>query len=170
MSSPAKRSSLQKFNHSYRSMLSGGRLFGLVLIFLGLVVILTAVFVEVETNTLKIALVAGIPFLIGVILVSTYTGTLLDFENRKYKEYQTLLFFKLGEWKKLPKIEHAEMILHSFRSRNLPNGMSPTLSGEVTIYKCVLISNGTKFLALDFEKEKAAVAALKKVKEGLGLL
>lgn len=158
-----------KFNHTYRTIWSGGRFLGLILISMGVVVVLTPLFMEVETEVLEIGLVAGIPTLIGLILISTYTGTLLDFQNRKYKEYQSVFWFKFGEWQELPKIERAEMVLHSFRSRNVPNGISPTLSGEVTIYKCVVIANGTKFLALDFAREKDAIAALQKIKTGLRL-
>lgn len=107
--------------------------------------------------------------MIGMFLISIYSGTLIDFQKHRFREYQSIFWFKLGQWQKLPKIEHAELILHSFRSRNTPNGITPTLSGLVTIYKVILLANGTKFLALDFNLEKDAVEALEEIKNELGI-
>lgn len=113
-------------------------------------------------------MIVGISFLLGLLSLSTFTGTIIDFESNKFKEYQSIFWVKFGEWQELPKIELAELILHSFRRTNTPNGISLTLSREITIYKCVLLANGTKFLALDFPKEKDAVVALEEIKKGIG--
>jgi hypothetical protein len=149
--------------------MNGVRLLGLILIPAGILVLLVPFFFEVSTDPQKIGMVGGGSFLVGIFMVSIYSGTLIDFDRSRFKEYQSILWFKTGEWHELPKIEHAELILHSFRSRNTPNGITPTLLGEVTIYKCVLLSNGTKFLALDFTREKDAVDALEEIKKGLGI-
>ena len=101
-------------------------------------------------------------------LANSYnTEDLLDFDKSGYKEYQSIFWIKLGTWQELLPIERAELVIHSYRSKNTPNGISPTLVQDITIYKCVLIANGTKFLALDFAKEKDAVAALERIKRGL---
>lgn len=142
---------------------------GICLIAAGLIVLLVPFFFEVDTDSRKIGMVGGGAFLIGMFLISIYSGTLIDFQKHRFREYQSILWFKFGRWVALPRIEHVELIHHSFRSTNTPNGISPTMSGEVTIYKCVLLANGTKFLALDFNQEKNAVTALEKIKEGLRL-
>ena len=97
------------------------------------------------------------------------SGTLIDFEENRFKEYQSILWVKIGDWQELPKIEKVELIHHTFQSRNTPNGISPTLSQVITIYECVLLVDGTKFLALDYNQEKDAVMALEKIKSGLGI-
>lgn len=145
----------------------GPRLLGLILIAAGVLVLIVPFFIVVSTDPQKIGLVGGGALIIGLILVSIYSGTLLDFDKSRYKEYQSIFWIKLGTWQELPTIERAELVLHSYRSKNTPNGISPTLAQNVTIYKCVLLANGTKFLALDFAKENDAVSALDRIKRGL---
>ncbi|MBN3581595.1 hypothetical protein JYB64_04300 [Algoriphagus aestuarii] len=159
---------MSQFNHRNGSSgINGTRLLGLILIATGSIVLLVPLFFEVNTDPQKIGMVGGGAFLIGLLMISIYSGTLIDFAENRFKEYQSFLWIKIGDWQELPKIEQAELIVHTFESRNTPNGISPTLSQVVTIYKCVLLANGTKFLALDFTKEKNAVAALEKIKKGL---
>ncbi len=159
---------MDQFNHkNQNSGINGARLLGICLISAGLIVLLVPIFIDVSTDSQKIGLVGGGAFLFGMLLISIYSGIRIDFRSNRFKEYKSVLWFKFGQWEELPKIEHAELILHSFRSTNTPNGISPTLSREVTIYKCVLLANGTKFLALDFSKEKDAIAALEEIKERL---
>ncbi|WP_339754499.1 hypothetical protein [Algoriphagus aquimarinus] len=159
---------MDQFNHkNLSSGINGSSLLGLILLAAGLIVLLVPLFIEVNTDSQKIWIVGGGALVIGMLIVSIYSGTLIDFRRNEFKEYQCILWFRIGEWQKLPKIERAELILHSYRSTNTPNGISPTLSREVTIYKCVLIANGTKFLALDFTREKDAVVALEEISERL---
>ncbi|WPR74932.1 hypothetical protein [Algoriphagus sp. NG3] len=159
----------QGFNHPNTSIWSRGRFFGIVLIGMGLVVLLTPLFVKVETQALQIGLVAGIPLVIGFFLVSTFTGTHIDFRNNRFKKYQSVLWFRFGDWQELPKISKAEIVHHTFLKRNVPNGISPTLSLQVTVYKCVLLSEDAKLLVLEFTREKNAILALEKIKVGLGI-
>ncbi|SFA76692.1 hypothetical protein [Algoriphagus aquimarinus] len=162
---------MDQFNHkNLSSGINGSSLLGLILLAAGLIVLLVPLFIEVNTDSQKIWIVGGGALVIGMLIVSIYSGTLIDFRRNEFKEYQSILWFRIGEWQKLPKIERVELILHSYRSTNTPNGISPTLSREVTIYKCVLIANGTKFLALDFTREKDAVLALEEINERLGNL
>ncbi|MBN7814361.1 hypothetical protein [Algoriphagus pacificus] len=141
------------------------------LIFLtaGGIVLLVPLYFEVNTDPQKIGIVGGGAFLIGLLMVSIYSGTLIDFEENRFKEYQSILWVKIGDWQELPKIEKVELIHHTFQSRNTPNGISPTLSQVITIYKCVMLVDGTKFLVLDYNQEKDAVMALEKIKSGLGI-
>lgn len=61
------------------------------------------------------------------------------------------------------------MLIHSYPVQNYRNGITPTLTHEVTVYKCVLLSGGTKFLAFDYSKEKEAIHSLLEIKERLGI-
>jgi hypothetical protein len=142
---------------------------GGILILMGLIVLAVPIFFEVDTEFSKVLLVSGIPIVIGVIMISTYSGTLIEFENHKFREYQSILWIKFGDWQNLPKIENAELIHYTYTQTNTPNGISPTLSGEVTVYKCVLVSGGKKFMVFDYSKEKDAIVALDIIRNGFRL-
>lgn len=161
---------MQYFNYKNQNDgTKGPRLLGQLILASGVIVILLAFFLELETDSLKLALVGGGAIGLGIVLSSIQSGILFDFQTKKFKEYQSILWFKSGIWQELPEINHVDLIHHSFRTSFIPNGITPTMNGQVTIYKIVLLANGTKFLALDFRKEKDAVFALEKIKKGLGI-
>ncbi|MEB2783442.1 hypothetical protein [Algoriphagus persicinus] len=158
------------FIHKNQSHWSGFHLIGVLLISIALIIWVTSYLFDNKTDPLTLYLIVGISFLLGLLSLSTFTGTLIDFEGNKFKEYQSIFWIKFGEWQELAKIEQVELILHSFRRTNTPNGISPTLSREITIYKCVLVAGGTKFISLDFVSEKEAIKALQTLKSGLGIV
>ncbi len=161
---------MNHFNHKNLNYgINGSRILGICLLGAGLIVLLIPMFFEVATNPQKIGLVGGGAVLLGTVLIAMSAGTELDFQNNRFREYYSVGWFKFGEWQDLPKIEHAEMIIHSFRSQHIPNGITPTMSGEVTLYKCVLLAGGSKFLVFDYSREKDAIAALLEVKAGFGI-
>mgnify|MGYP003638770122 CR=1 FL=1 len=147
----------------------GPRLLGQIFLGSGLLVMLMVLLFDVETDPLKFALVGGGAILIGVIMSSIKSRILIDFERRKYKEYQSILWYKMGDWMDLPSVNKAEIVQHSFRRTFVPNGITPTMSGQVTVHKVVLLVDGRKFLALDYNDEKKAVRALEELMAGLGI-
>ena len=157
------------FHHATQNKNNGFRLGGFVLILMGLVVFGVPLFQEVETETSKILLVGSVPILLGIFLISTYSGRLIDFEAKKIKKYQQILWFKVGKWENLPAIEHAELIHYNYQHRNIPNGISPTISTEITIYKCVLRLKGREFMVFDYQNEQEAIAALEVLQNGFKL-
>jgi len=161
---------MKHFNHKNRNYgINGSSVLGICLVSAGLIVLLAPLFLEVATDLQKIGLVGGSAVLLGAVLITMYAGTELDFRSSRFREYHRILWFRFGEWQDLPKIDAAEMIIHNFRSQNIPNGITPTMSGEVTLYKCVLLANGTKFLVFDYLKESDAIAALLELKAGFGI-
>jgi len=160
---------MKVFTHKNQMLWNGFHLVGVLLILIGLIIWIISYFIGNETDEFKLFLIVGVSFLLGLLGISTYSGAQLDFDQNKFRSYQSIFWIKFGKWEDLPEIDQAELLIHSFRRRNTPNGISPTLSLEVTVYKCVLLSNGAKFLALNYEKEKDAIAALGKIKNGLGL-
>jgi hypothetical protein len=161
---------MMHFNHTNRNYgINGSRVLGIALVSAGLIVLLIPLFVEVATDPRKVGLVGGGAILLGAVLIAMSSGTELDFESSRFRKYHSILWFKFGEWRDLPKIEVANIIIHSFRSQHIPNGITPTMSGQVTLYKCVLLANGSQFLVFDYSKEKDAVAALLKIKAGVGI-
>lgn len=159
-----------QFNYKRRTLWNGSHLAGITLILMSLIIWIASYFVTDETDPLTLYTAIAILFLIGILSVSTYSGTLVNFRSNRFKEYQSVFWYKFGNWQEFPKIEHVEIIHHSFRKSNIPNGVSPTFSHEVTIYKCVLVTGERKVIAFDFPKEKQAVNAMQEIKRGLGLL
>ncbi len=155
------------FHHKNQNQ--GLRLLGGFLLLIGLIALGTPVFLEVDTPFSKFLMASAVPLVFGLFLISTYSGTLIDFGAKKSKAYQSVLWIKFGEWQNLPKIENAELIHYTYLERNTPNGISPTLSREITVYKCVLLAEGRKFLVFDYPKESQAIAALEKIRIGLKL-
>lgn len=142
---------------------------GSVLLLMGLTVLIIPGFQEVETPLSKILWVGGTPLLLGVGLVSTYSGSLIDFEKKKIKRYQSIFWVKTGKWEPLPRVKNAELIHYTYQHRNLPNGISPTFSSEISTYKCVLTLEGREFIVFDYQKEQDAIAALDRIRNGLRL-
>lgn len=136
---------------------------------MGLIVLAVAFLFEVETDLNKVLLVGGGAVVIGCLMISISEGTLIDFEANKFKEYQSFLWIKFGEWQNLPKIENAELIHYTYTESNFPNGISPTISCNTTVYKCVLVSGGKKFRVFDYSKEKDAIVALDIIRSGFRL-
>jgi hypothetical protein len=137
---------------------------------MGLIVLIIPVFQEVETPLSKILWVGGIPLFLGLGLVSTFSGTVIDFEKKRIKKYQSIFWIKTGQWKPMPKVEHAELIHYTDLHRNLPNGISHTVATEITTYKCVLKMEGEKLLVFDFAKESEAIAGLEIILKALDRL
>lgn len=158
---------MNRFHYSIQR--NGIKTAGKVVILMGLIVLAVAFLIEVETPIYKVLLVGGGSVAIGFLMVSISEGTLLDFEANKFKSYQSILWIKFGEWQSLPRIENAELIHYTFTESNFPNGISPTISWNTTVYKCVLISGNEKFMVFDYLTEKDAIAALAKIKEGFKL-
>jgi hypothetical protein len=158
---------LNYFHYSIQR--NGIKTAGKVVILMGLIVLAVPFLIEVATPIYKVLMVGGGAVIIGVTMISISEGTLIDFEAHKFKEYQSILWIKLGQWQILPRIENAELIHHTFTETNFPNGISPTLSGEVTVYKCVLVVGGKKFRVFDYSKEKDAIVSLDIIRSGFKL-
>lgn len=157
-------------NHFHYSIQRNGiKTAGKVVILMGVIVLAVSFLIEVETSLYKVFLVGGGAVVIGVVMISISEGTLIDFEANKFKTYQSILWIKFGEWQSLPKIENAELIHYTYTESNFPNGISPTISWNATVYKCVLVVGGKKFMVFDYLKETDAIVALDKIREGLKL-
>lgn len=157
-------------NHFHYSIQRNGiKTAGKVVMLMGLIVLAVPFILDVDTTFSKVFLVGGGAVAIGALLISISEGTLIDFEAKKFKDYQSILWIKFGEWQNLPKIDNAELILHTFNESNIPNGISPTISWKATVYKCVLVVEGKKFMVFDYSKETDAIAALDKIRNGFKL-
>jgi hypothetical protein len=134
---------MNHFNFKNRNLSSGPHLLGILLIIAGLFALISPAFLK-SAYSLERVLAVGIGALIvGIIIISSYDGTLIDFTRKRFKEYFSIGGYKFGKWLALPDILKIKVISTSYLSSNTPNGISPTLSGKVTDYKTVIYSNSS---------------------------
>lgn len=147
-----------------RFLSNGPNLLGLMLFVAGMLACGSLFYVLDSAISKTIWVGLGACF-IGFILMTISSGIALDPKMRRYRHYDSILGFKLGQWETLLPIEKVEIVQHSYTSQNTPNGISPTFSSKHLIYKVVLLSSDQVELTLDFTQEKVAVKAMKRIQE-----
>ncbi|WP_373495816.1 hypothetical protein, partial [Aquiflexum sp.] len=135
---------MNKFNFKKRNLVSSPHLLGPVLIIAGMFALASPVFLESESAIEKIIGVGVGAIVIGLGIVSSYSGTLIDFTEKRFKEYFSIGGYKFGEWANLPDISTVKVISNSYVITNTPNGISPTFSGKVTDFRTFLYSDASK--------------------------
>ncbi len=135
---------MKDFNFKKRKLFSGPHLLGTLLIIAGSFALVSPVFLK-SGSSLERVLVVGIgAIIIGLLIAASYGGTLIDFTQKRFKEYVYIGGYKSGEWIALPDISKIKVISASYLSTNMPNGISPTLSVKVTDFKILIYSNSHK--------------------------
>jgi hypothetical protein len=159
-----KNSRIYTYRNSSASI-SGPRLLGFLLAGAGLLALISPWILDSGSSIEKAIVVGLTSSLIGMILISLSSGILLDFGGNRIKHFQNVGWMKFGDWELIPQVQEIELIHHSYRSKNIPNGITPTMSGQLTMYKCVLKSSDAVILSLDFSNEKDAIVTLEEIKE-----
>jgi hypothetical protein len=156
------KSNIYYYKNSSASI-SGPRLLGFLLLGASALILISPWIIASGSSIEKTIAVGVIAGVIGLILVSLSSGILVDFEGHRIKHFQNVLWMKLGDWEPIPTVQNVELIHHSFRSKNVPNGITPTMSAQMTMYKCVLKSDQGVILSLDFLNEKEAITAIEEI-------
>lgn len=148
---------MNQFDYKKRNLASGPHLLGVLLIFAGLLALVSLVFFKEESDlerTLGVGLGA---IIIGVLIVFSYSGTSFDFIEKRFREYTSIGGYKIGEWEALPAITTVQVISSTYKVTNIPNGISPTLTRKVTDSKVLLFSNAPQanFSFVYSSKQKA---------------
>ncbi|TXK26407.1 hypothetical protein FVR03_21845 [Pontibacter qinzhouensis] len=147
------------YNFKRRSFSSGPQLLGLIFIGAGLMSLLSPFVLNDPDSFMKSMVVGGVAVAIGVLGVSAYSGTLLDVDGRKVKNYSAILGYKFGRWEPLPPISKIAVLPAHYKSSHTPNGISPTWSVTVTAYKVVLCAANTAASpSFAFTKKEHAIA------------
>lgn len=152
---------MKYFDFKKRNLVSGPHLLGTLLMLAGIFALVSPTFLEIGSSMERVLAVGIGAILIGLLIVSSYGGTMIDFTQKRYKEYQSIGGYKFGEWKALPDILEVKVISTSYIASNTPNGISPTLSGKVTDFKTLLYSDSSKpvFLFAYSNRDKAVTHA-----------
>ncbi len=149
---------MKQFNFKKRNLFSGPHLLGSLLLLAGLFALISPTFLESGSSIERILAVGIGAVLVGLLIVSSYSGTLIDSTQKRFKEYFSFLGYRFGEWNALPEIVKIKVISTSYMSSNTPNGIHPTLSGKVTDYKTLVYSDAPKpILSFRYSKMSKAV-------------
>ncbi|WP_157593762.1 hypothetical protein [Pontibacter actiniarum] len=135
---------MRTFNFKRRNLTSGPHFLGLLLLTAGVLAFVGPLFLKSESSVERTVGIGLGAILVGLVVVSSYGGTLIDFTERRFKEYLSICGYKFGAWTTLPVILTVRVISASYMSTNTPNGTSPTLSGRVTSFKTLLYSDAPK--------------------------
>lgn len=159
---------MKEFNFKKRNLVSGPHILGPLLIVAGLVALVSAVIFKNDVTLVRTLLVGGGAIVLGLLIINSYDGTLIDLRNKRIKTYNSIAGYKLGDWTALPDISLVKVISTSYVRTNVPNGISPTFSGKVTDFKILLYSDDTKpTLAFVYSKKKKAVKQATKLATNL---
>jgi hypothetical protein len=149
---------MNSFKYKNRNLLSGPHFVGSLFIIAGLFALVSPAFFNIEISLERVIGVGVGALIFGLLIVASYSGTLLDFSNSRFKQYVTIFGYKTGEWTKLPNIIKVKVISSSKLMTNKPNGLSPTFSGKVTDFKVQLYSNASKpILSFVYSKQDRSV-------------
>lgn len=159
---------MKEFNFKKRNLVSGPHILGPLLIVAGLVALVSAVIFKNDVTLVRTLLVGGGAIVLGLLIINSYEGTLIDLSNKRVKAYISVVGYKLGEWKALSDISVVKVVSNSYVRTNVPNGISPTFSGKVTDFNILLYSDDTKpALAFVYSKKKKAVKQATKLATNL---
>lgn len=140
---------------------------GIVLLLAGSGVLISMLFGV--ASELKIWLVGLGSIVIGGAILTTFSGIEIDFDQARFRRFDRFAGWKFGDWEPLPHIEKIDIIQHEYRSQNIPNGVTPTLSGTVLVHKVVLLSSTEVVLSLDYQSQKRASKAFEEIQKALQL-
>ncbi|GAB3828626.1 hypothetical protein [Pontibacter rugosus] len=153
---------MKYYNFKERSYTSGPHLIGLLLIVAGLVSTVSPVFIEGSSSLEKAMWVGAGAITLGLVIVLSYNGTLIDFDRNRVKEYSSIMGYKAGKWVTLPNITKVAVISVRQKAANTPNGISPTWSGTVTEHKVFLYAaKPTPHLLFGFSNRERALQTAK---------
>lgn len=159
------------YNYKKRDLFSGPHFLGLLLMLAGLLAFLSPYLFSIGVSARQAHYTGLITFLIGLSIVSFYEGIMFDFAGKRYREYYTILGLKLGQWSALPTITNLEVVSKTKRVSNTPNGISPTLSGNIKeFYVLLLDDQQTPRFKMKFVKQNAAETCARQISTGLNLI
>ena len=131
---------------------------GALFILAGLFALASPYIFNMVVSTERVLAVGIGAIVFGLLIVTSYSGVLIDFSQKRFKEFTSIAGYKFGEWEVLPEVSEVQVLSISYIHTNSPNGISPTLSGSVTDYKTLLYADdGGSLLSLDYTNKNQAV-------------
>ncbi len=148
-----------EYNLKNRSFFSiGPHLLGLIFIAVGFFTLVSPLFIPDDNSVTKALIVGSTAIVFGGMVITSYSGTFLDFQNKRYKIYYALVGYKFGQWKTLPTVKLVKVFPYTFTGSMTPNGINPTPTVTVTKYIVALYGDQPKpVIALEYNNRNKAV-------------
>jgi hypothetical protein len=148
-----------EYNFKNRSFFSiGPHLLGLIFIAVGFFTLVSPLFMPGDNSLAKAIIVGSTAIAFGGMVITSYPGTFLDFQNMRYKTYYALVGYQFGQWKTLPSIKLVKVFPYTFKGSMTPNGVNPTATVQFTKYIVALYADQPKpLLALEYENKNTAL-------------
>ncbi len=144
---------------------------GVLLILAGFFVFLSPYIIVNQSTVQKTYSVGIVALMLGLIIITSYSGTQIDVSRKKYRDYFSIATFKIGNWESLPQVIKVKVTKVNFRTTNTPNGISPTLSYKVTEYKTLLIDDNQKSaFTFTYAKKDLAIKAGEQLSTAMGIM
>ncbi len=108
--------------------------------------------------------------LIGIVIVFTKKGTLIDFKERKIKKYVGLFFVKIGKWKTFE--EYSTLCLLHLNQKGYGYSITGVAFSELKKNYRVCLLNEThrrRLELIDFTNQAEAILEAKKIAKGLNM-
>ena len=157
-----------QFEHKNRNFSSGLSFTGLLLIVAGPVIVSSTLFFDFQISDQELWTVGGCATLIGVLMLTVYSGTLIDTKQKRYKNYQQVIFIKIGTWEGLPQIKRIRLKSKNLIIRGTPGGISPSITTKSTIYKIFLYDwESRTVLSLQYTDQEKAERSLETLGQAL---
>ena len=152
---------MKNFNFKRRNLFSGPHFLGTLLLLAGVVAFVSPAILKSQASLEKTYTVGAIATILGLIIISAYSGVLIDVVEKRVKEYTSICGFKFGQWASLPAIKTINVTSKQQKNTNTPNGISPTLSGTIVTFQTLLWSEKTtpEFIFTYTKKSRATQAA-----------
>ncbi|MDB5273854.1 MAG: hypothetical protein JWO58_2221 [Chitinophagaceae bacterium] len=136
---------LKEYNITNRSFFSiGPHLLGLIFIAIGMFTIASPLFMPGDNSILKAVLAGTAAVVFGLMVIASYSGTLFDFVEKRYKKYYSLSGFQIGQWEPLPVVRLIKVFPYTFRVTTTSNGINPSANLRVTRYNMALYTHQHK--------------------------
>lgn len=89
---------------------------------------------------------AGICLILGVLLLFSYQGIIIDPGSMRYLKYDRFLRFRIGRWEKLSRPSYVTIVrINLSNMRNLPSPLIPPDNSKYSkSYKVNLVVEGTE--------------------------
>jgi hypothetical protein len=158
-----------EYNFKSRSFFSiGPHLLGLIFIAVGFFTLVSPLFMPGDNSVNKAILVGSAAIVFGGMVITSYSGTLLDFKNNRYKTYYAWVGYKVGQWKPLPAVQLVKVFPYTFKGDMTPNGVNPTATIQFTRYIVAIYSDQPKpVVTLEYDNKNAALEGAIIISESL---
>lgn len=149
---------MHNFNFKRRNLASGPHLLGSLLLLAGVFALVSPLLLKGESSMQRVLVVGVGAIILGLLIVSSYGGTLIDFTGKRCQDYFSIAGYRFGEWTTLPAIHTVKVVAISYIHTNKPNGISPTLSKKVTDFRILVYADAfTPVFSFVYANKKKAV-------------